>query len=79
MEGSSSSGLNFGCDWNVSVSFHGIKKFSWERRLVLSLLSVVVLILFSWAVHTFTLPDNFHCGLVSWGSLFLGPPAVKSC
>lgn len=72
----------FGCDQSVSVSLGGIKKFSWERRLVLSPKSVVVLILlilFSWSAHTFTVMDDFLCCLVSCGSLFLGAPAVEAC
>lgn len=38
----------------VSVSLGGIKKFAREKRLVLSLMSVVILILFSWVIHIFT-------------------------
>ena len=52
-----------GCDQSVSVPLVGIKNFAWEKRLVLSLMSVVVLMLFSWVIHTFTIMYAFS---VAW-------------
>lgn len=37
------------------MSLGGMENFSWERRLVLLLMSVVVFILFTWVVQNFTI------------------------
>lgn len=55
---------------SISVSLGDIKKFAWEKRLVLSLMSIVALILFNWVIHIFA---DLYTFSVAWSPIGLCP------